>query len=96
LGSVYSDGLERAARAIPPAGRYVLVDRDPSATAIMLQGDLAPRRALLVQDLGGLRRRWRPREPRRSLPLVAVVYTGPADPLRVIRTADLLAAEPPP
>jgi hypothetical protein len=83
LGDPYARALEQIEAAVPLDGAYVLLDLDPNATAIVLQGDLAPRRAVLVTSANGLPNRTRVRRHPRW-PETAVVYRGFAVPPEVV------------
>jgi len=75
LGDPYARALEQIEATVPLDGAYVLLDLDPNATAIVLQGDLAPRRAVLVTSASGLPNRTRMRRHPRW-PETTVVYRG--------------------
>lgn len=88
LGDSYARALEQIEATVPLDGAYVLLDLDANATAIVLQGELAPRRALLVTGTSGLRNR--PRTPRHARwPETAVVYRGFGVPPEVVPVEDL-------
>ena len=90
LGEAYVRGLEAAEAAIPRGGSYVLLDLDGTGTQQLLQGDLAPRRALAVRSMDGFHRRWHPREMVAGIPPVTVVFRGLERPPEVVASATLL------
>ena len=61
-----------------------------SGTAIMLQGDLAPRRAVLVADTAPLHARWRRRMVAHGVPAQTVVFSGMQRAPRLASTADVV------
>jgi hypothetical protein len=93
LGTAYVHGLEQVEAAIPPSASYVLVDRVHDGTFAVLQGDLAPRRAWVVEDEHRVRQRWRRRGAASGLPAQVVVFEGLRAAPRSMPTAEL-AAQP--
>lgn len=73
----YAWGLEQAERAIPPGDPYLLINEDLGGWYLVLQGDLAPRRALA---LGGHERslpsHWRTHGPPGDAPAWVVLFRG--------------------
>jgi hypothetical protein len=87
LGEAYGRGLEAVEAAIPPHGRYFVVDLDKAGTVWLLQGDLAPRRPQILREPAGLWRRWKRHRLAPDAPPWVVVYRSPDEAAEVLPTS---------
>jgi hypothetical protein len=89
LGDLYVMGLEGIEARVPPDEGYVLRNPTSSPFWLLLQGDLAPRRALIGPLAAARRRRVRARQGSADVRWV-VEYGGPDNPSSA---SPLVAAE---
>lgn len=78
----YRASLAEVGARVPLDGAYILLDQSTDSAVALVQGDLAPRRGVLMSD-EQLREAELSGQP---LPSTTVVYVAHNEPLRVIHT----------